>query len=222
MPDSIVPIAFAALPVLDLRSRYRGRPLQLFAMARGLPGRVTIRERPRTPAPCRDRMAVGTSDDEAARIASPNPGKSKSITAAIPSGVRSRGAGQVPPLTIIKLAAQPSARSHSAAATLLAPSGMMRAGDLDRGRDRGAQPFLGRGAAAVGVDTRTGAVRDGQDRDARHLRHRRRPPAAPSPRRRQGRMAALRPTPPRTAGTLAGSARSLLPVSAGPAQRPRQ
>ena len=37
-------------------------------MAEGLPGRVMMRQRPRVPAPCRDRIAVGTSRSETAHV----------------------------------------------------------------------------------------------------------------------------------------------------------
>src|SRR5262249_50440513 len=67
-------------------------------MALGLPGRLTISEWPRTPAICRDRIAVGTTFSETARISSPKPSRSLSQTASVASGVTSRRAGPVPPV----------------------------------------------------------------------------------------------------------------------------
>src|SRR5665648_529337 len=55
-----------------------------------------MRVRPRMPAVCRERMAVGTNLREVARINSPNPGRSFSQTAAVASGVTSRGTGPAP------------------------------------------------------------------------------------------------------------------------------
>src|SRR4051794_28167329 len=62
-------------------------------MAEGLPGRLTIRLRPRVPAIWRERMAVGTLRSETTRISSPKPGRRRSQTASVASGVTSRGAG---------------------------------------------------------------------------------------------------------------------------------
>src|SRR5262245_385890 len=67
-------------------------------MALGLPGKLTIKERPRMPAICRDRIAVGTTLSETARISSPKPSSSLSQTASVASGVTSRRAGPVPPV----------------------------------------------------------------------------------------------------------------------------
>jgi hypothetical protein len=70
-------------------------------MARGEPGRFTIKVFPRTPAVARDKIAVGTFENESARIASPKPGNSFSRIARVASGVTSRIAGPVPPVVTI-------------------------------------------------------------------------------------------------------------------------
>ena len=56
------------------------------------------------PAVCRDRIAVGTCFRLSARIISPNPGISRVHAATVASGVKSRGAGPVPP--VVKINAQ--------------------------------------------------------------------------------------------------------------------
>src|SRR5207249_487490 len=71
-------------------------------MALGLPGRLTISDLPRMPAICRDRMAVGTTFSETARICSPKPSSSLSQTASVASGVTSRRAGPVPPVVTLR------------------------------------------------------------------------------------------------------------------------
>src|SRR5512139_690718 len=67
----------------------------------GRPGRLTIRLEPRMPATWRDRIAVGTCFKLAERIISPNPGISRVHAAIVASGVKSRGAGPVPPVVKI-------------------------------------------------------------------------------------------------------------------------
>src|SRR5713101_5941509 len=52
-------------------------------MALGLPGRLTISDLPRMPATCRDRMAVGTTLSDTARICSPKPSSIFSQTASV-------------------------------------------------------------------------------------------------------------------------------------------
>src|SRR5262249_45190138 len=79
-------------------------------IALGLPGRFTISDFPRTPAICRDRMAVGTTFSDTARIRSPKPSRTLSQTASVASGVTSRRAGPVPP--VVTTRQQPS-WSHS-------------------------------------------------------------------------------------------------------------
>jgi len=64
---------------------------------RGLPGRFTIRVFFRTPATTRDNAARGVLFTPAARINSPSPGTSVSITDRVASGVTSRGPRPVPP-----------------------------------------------------------------------------------------------------------------------------
>ena len=49
------------------------------------------------PAVWREKIAVGICSRLARRICSPKPGSSFSTTASVASGVRSRGAGPVPP-----------------------------------------------------------------------------------------------------------------------------
>src|SRR5579883_2073745 len=71
--------------------------------ALGLPGRLTIRVRPRTPATPRESMPKGVCFRLSARMASAMPGASRSITARVASGVTSRGARPVPPVVRIKL-----------------------------------------------------------------------------------------------------------------------
>ena len=71
-------------------------------LAVGFPGRLTISVRPRVPAVCLERIAVGTDCSETARINSPKPGRSLSQTAVVASGVTSRGAGPVPPVVTIR------------------------------------------------------------------------------------------------------------------------
>src|SRR5262249_35642743 len=64
-------------------------------IALGLPGRLTISERPRIPPTCRLRIAVGTTCSDTERISSPKPGKILSHTTSVASGVTSRSAGPV-------------------------------------------------------------------------------------------------------------------------------
>ena len=71
------------------------------AIAFGFPGRLMMSERPRTPAVARDKMDVGATANDCARIVSPNPGNSRVITASVASGVTSRAAKPVPPVVII-------------------------------------------------------------------------------------------------------------------------
>src|SRR5205814_10332953 len=59
-------------------------------IAAGLPGRLMMSDWPRTPAVCRDRIAVGTDRSDTCRISSPNPGNIFSQTASVASGVTSR------------------------------------------------------------------------------------------------------------------------------------
>lgn len=68
------------------------------ATAAGLPGRLMMSEPPRVPAICRDKMAVGTTLSEAARINSPKPARMRWHTCAVASGVTSRRDGPVPPV----------------------------------------------------------------------------------------------------------------------------
>ena len=102
------------------------------SMAAGRPGRLTISVVPRTPAVCRDRMAVGTASRLARRIASPKPGLSRVIAARGPSGVRSRGAGPVPPVVSTRSAPSASQSATSASRTASAPSGMTRRSGVHR------------------------------------------------------------------------------------------
>ena len=66
--------------------------------ALGLPGRFTMRVRPRMPATSRERQARGVIAIEAARMASGMPGAMRSHTATVASGVTSRGEKPVPPV----------------------------------------------------------------------------------------------------------------------------
>ena len=95
-------------------------------MARGLPGRLTISVRPRTPAIARDKIAVGTVAKLRIRIASPKPGSSFSSTSRVASGVTSRRAGPVPPVVITRVQASRSHSSRNAAAIAGRSSGSRR------------------------------------------------------------------------------------------------
>lgn len=68
----------------------------------GLPGKFRIRQLPRIPAVCRERIAVGTYFNDMERIFSPKPGINLEHTASVASGVLSRGAGPVPPVVTTK------------------------------------------------------------------------------------------------------------------------
>ena len=76
---------------------------------RGLPGRLTIKVRPRTPATARDKTARGVFLRPSARINSAIPGKSFWQAWVVASGVESRGPIPVPPVVRIKSAAPLSA-----------------------------------------------------------------------------------------------------------------
>ena len=93
-------------------------------IADGLPGRLTIRLRPRRPAIWRDRIAVGTSSRLRARINSPKPGMMPvADTACVASGVTSRGLGPVPPVVRISEQRSTSASSRNAASICPRSSG---------------------------------------------------------------------------------------------------
>mmetsp|Transcript_18803 Transcript_18803/g.48964 ORF Transcript_18803/g.48964 Transcript_18803/m.48964 type:complete len:223 (-) Transcript_18803:471-1139(-) len=87
---------------------------------RGDPGRLTTTLSPRMPAICRDRTAVGTYRRDMARIASPMPGSSFSMTRRVASGVTSRLAGPVPPVVMTR--PQPSSSIRARMASAIAPS----------------------------------------------------------------------------------------------------
>ncbi len=93
-------------------------------IAAGRPGRLTINAAPRSPAICRDKIAVGTSAKLAVRIASPKPGKSLSQTSAVASGVTSRGDGPVPPVVNTKAQRMSSISRVNACAIVTRSSGM--------------------------------------------------------------------------------------------------
>src|SRR5262249_38572080 len=95
-------------------------------IALGLPGRLTISDFPRIPATCRDRIAVGTTFSETARICSPKPSSIFSQTASVASGVTSRFAGPVPPVVTIRQHPSVSARSFSVFSMTGRSSGMSR------------------------------------------------------------------------------------------------
>ena len=92
-------------------------------MALGRPGRLTMSVFPRMPAVWRERMAVGTCFKDAARISSPNPGSSFVQTAAVASGVTSRGAGPVPPVVTTRPQPASSAMRRSSASMAGCSSG---------------------------------------------------------------------------------------------------
>ncbi len=87
------------------------RPLRT---APGLPGRLTIRQPPTTPALPRDSAANGVSAAARARRCSAIPGASRSTTSSVASGVTSRGARPVPP--VVSTSCEPTAARRSAAA----------------------------------------------------------------------------------------------------------
>ncbi len=70
----------------------------------GLPGRLTIRQEPRTPTIALEIMAWGVFFRLSARIASANPGTSFSMTSSVASGVTSLGLRPVPPVVRIRSA----------------------------------------------------------------------------------------------------------------------
>ena len=84
----------------------------------GRAGHVQMRQAPTDPAMPRPRRPSG----EAARMASARPGAWRSTTAAVPSGVWSRGPNPVPPL-VTTSPAKPSAARRRASATACSPSG---------------------------------------------------------------------------------------------------
>ena len=77
-------------------------------IALGLPGKLTISVRPAIPDTPRDRIPIGVCLSASARIASANPGASRSITALVASGVTSSWVKPVPP--VVKISATPSLR----------------------------------------------------------------------------------------------------------------
>ena len=96
------------------------------SIAAGLPGRLMISVRPRLPASCRERIAVGTDCKDTARICSPNPGYKRSHTALVASGVTSRGDGPVPPVVTTSAHPVSSTSSRSVASICGCSSGMTR------------------------------------------------------------------------------------------------
>ena len=71
-------------------------------------------------------MAVGTCLSEMARICSPKPGRMRSHTAAVASGVMSRGAGPVPPVVITRQHPMSSTSSINVCSTRVRSSGTTR------------------------------------------------------------------------------------------------
>lgn len=92
----------------------------------GRPGRLTMSVDPRMPAVWRDRIPVGTCFKLSDRINSPKPGISLVHAATVPSGVRSRRAGPVPPVVKTSAHRSRSARSIKASLTFSNPSGTRR------------------------------------------------------------------------------------------------
>ncbi len=79
----------------------------------GLPGRLTTRASPTTPATARDRAAIGVCASPAARMSSASPGASRSMAARVASGVTSRGPNPVPPVVTTRAWVAASRRSAS-------------------------------------------------------------------------------------------------------------
>lgn len=77
--------------------------------ALGLPGRFTTSVPPRMPAVSRERQACGVMAIDAARMASGMPGAMRSHTAAVASGVTSRGEKPVPPVVRTSATSAPAA-----------------------------------------------------------------------------------------------------------------
>ena len=102
--------------------------LEPFDRTAGGTGEVAHQRAPRTPATPRDNIPNPRSSPSLARrIASARPGASRSITARVPSGVRSRGPNPVPPVVQTR-PVKPSVISTSAAATDSTPSAVTPAG----------------------------------------------------------------------------------------------
>ena len=93
----------------------------------GLPGKLIISAPPLMPAVCRDKIAVGTTLSEVARISSPKPGIIFSQTCSVASGVTSRTAGPVPPVVTIRQHFSTSASSRNTLATSSTSSATSRA-----------------------------------------------------------------------------------------------
>ena len=84
--------------------------------ALGLPGRFTTSVRPTMPATSRERQAFGVIASDAARMASGMPGAMRSHTAAVASGVTSRGENPVPP--VVSTSATPRAAASRSSASI--------------------------------------------------------------------------------------------------------
>ena len=77
-----------------------------WSIAFGEPGKLTISVRPAIPETPRVSIPIGVCRAPSARIASANPGASRSITARVASGVMSSGVSPVPP--VVKIRSQPA------------------------------------------------------------------------------------------------------------------
>ena len=86
------------------------------------PGRLMMSVRARTPASPRESAARGKVVSESNRMRSAIPGASRSSTARVASGVRSRGARPVPPVVSTRSATSPSHQATSCAAMAVTSS----------------------------------------------------------------------------------------------------
>ena len=99
------------------------------AIAFGLPGKLTISARPRTPARLRASIQCFVCSREASRIASARPGASRSPTARVASGVTSSGARPVPPVVRIRSQRSTSASRRRRSSIVFWESGRELEGD---------------------------------------------------------------------------------------------
>ena len=112
------------------RSTQYGTAFQISSMVSridfGRPGKLNTRAFPLVPPSCLERIAVGTKLSDIARICSPKPGRTRSSTPSVASGVTSLAAGPVPPVVTTTLQPMPSINSINAEAMTSRSSGTHR------------------------------------------------------------------------------------------------
>lgn len=121
--------AQSATPPRRMRRPWAMAPITASIFSRaalGLPGRFTIRVRPQMPAASRERQARGVIANEAARIASGMPGAMRSQTAAVASGVTSRGEKPVPPVVSTSATSDAARRRSSVSITTCSSGTIVR------------------------------------------------------------------------------------------------